>query len=175
MFSPINGRLVPYILDGGWSCLSQDLHSRRPVQSSEVTIWNGVKSTLPTPSFADDNDLPIWKLNTQGTFNTTSLKSAIHTSDSNGPILFYPDTFRNLWKSSITKKCKFFIWSLIHDWINTADNLQKRLPSMQLRPNWCVMCRKNEENKDHLFLHCSYAATIWKKFKFAAQLELHTH
>ena len=36
---------------------------------------------------------------------------------------------------------------------------------MNLKPNWCVMCIKNEEDRDHLFLYCSYATATWGKIR----------
>lgn len=40
-------------------------------------------------------------------------------------------TFKTLCKSDIPKKCKFFIWTLIDECINTADKLQKNISKLE--------------------------------------------
>ena len=32
---------------------------------------------------------------------------------------------------------------------------------MCLSPSWCVLCKENAENIDHLFIHCSYSLKLW--------------
>lgn len=40
--------------------------------------------------------------------------------------------------------------------------LQKRLPTCALFSNWCVLCRKEEETRDHMLMHCPFTC-IWFK------------
>lgn len=35
---------------------------------------------------------------------------------------------------------------------------------MQISPNWCVLCRYDDEYGCHLFIHCPYARAIWDYF-----------
>ena len=65
----------------------------------------------------------------------------------------------------MTKKCKFFIWSLLHGCIKTIEKLQKRLPQWCLNPNWCVLCKTHLEIIDHIFTTCDAAIFIWKKIE----------
>ena len=44
------------------------------------------------------------------------------------------------------------------------DMLQCRRPHMALSPNWCVLCKKEEESLNHLFLYCDYSRAIWNYF-----------
>ena len=46
------------------------------------------------------------------------------------------------------------MWSLAHRSLTTNDIFQRRRPNRNLCPQWCIMCRRNEESPDHLFLHC---------------------
>lgn len=55
------------------------------------------------------------------------------------------------------------MWALVHGGIWTNDTLQKRRPNRSLNSQWCIMCRKNEESVDHLFLHCPIALFLWHK------------
>lgn len=43
------------------------------------------------------------------------------------------------------------------------DVLQKRLPFLSLSPGWCIMCGVSDEYRDHLFLNCSVAYSIWNR------------
>lgn len=35
--------------------------------------------------------------------------------------------------------------------------------SCALSPNWCGLCRIDEEDQDHLLLHCSYTKELWSR------------
>ena len=35
--------------------------------------------------------------------------------------------------------------------INTCDMVQRNNPSMLLSPSWCILCKWNSENVDHIF------------------------
>lgn len=35
---------------------------------------------------------------------------------------------------------------------------------MSISPNWCVMCQKEGETLNHLFLYCNYSRAIWNYF-----------
>lgn len=42
----------------------------------------------------------------------------------------------------------------------TNDLFQRRRPNHFLCPQWCVMCKRNLEWADHLFLHCPVALLL---------------
>ena len=56
-----------------------------------------------------------------------------------------------------------FGWLLALGKVTTFDVLQKRRPFRSLSPNWCVLCKKNLESIDHVFLHCSFSLHIWSR------------
>ena len=66
-------------------------------------------------------------------------------------------------KSLIPHKIKVFTWLVALGRVNTSEVLQKKRPSTTLYPSWCVMCKRDAEKVDHLFIHCSYASHIWWK------------
>ncbi|KAK9103024.1 hypothetical protein Sjap_020278 [Stephania japonica] len=44
------------------------------------------------------------------------------------------------------------------DWkgkVNVANVLQNRCPYLYLSPSWCVLCKRDNETIDHVFLQCS--------------------
>ena len=54
---------------------------------------------------------------------------------------------------------RFFVCSTVKGKILTTDNLQKR---GFVIPDWCVMCKADGEDIEHLFsLHCTVAGDLW--------------
>ena len=47
--------------------------------------------------------------------------------------------------------------------LNVHEMLQRRKPYHALSPRWCVLCRKDGEYADHLFLHCQFSLNLWSK------------
>ncbi|PON67213.1 WD repeat containing protein [Parasponia andersonii] len=38
---------------------------------------------------------------------------------------------------------------------------KKERPYQSLSPGWCVLCKKDSESQDHLFLHCEFSIILW--------------
>lgn len=53
------------------------------------------------------------------------------------------------------------MWNILFDKIPIGSNLMKR--SIH-DPFWCHLCRNEEENTDHLLLHCPTANAHWNSF-----------
>ena len=68
-----------------------------------------------------------------------------------------------LWKLSILIKFKVFTWLLVLGKLSVHSNLQKRRPYHPLSPGWCVICKKDNETMDHLFLNCEFSLRLWCK------------
>ncbi|XP_031744692.1 uncharacterized protein LOC116405125 [Cucumis sativus] len=139
-----------------------DLYPRRPLRSVEEVLWEDMKVSLPPlPDSGFDN--PRWTLNNNGSFTVASIKLARplnnqdETNEDDGEI------YNNLWKSTIPKRCKFFVWTLLHECINTMDMLQRRLPTWNLKPSWCILCKAAEEDRQHFFTHCPFSTNLLKK------------
>ena len=56
-----------------------------------------------------------------------------------------------------SQKLNFFLWLLVHQKILTAENLKNRGIE---GPSRCIMCKKVEETKKHLFLDCSFGNEV---------------
>jgi hypothetical protein len=64
-----------------------------------------------------------------------------------------------IWKAKAEPKCCFFAWTLLHEKILTANNLQNR--------GWdhnpiCPLCHIDPETPSHLCKDCSYSKSIWR-------------
>ena len=66
-----------------------------------------------------------------------------------------------IWKMPIPVKVKVFTWLLILGKLNVHSNLQRTKPYQALSPGWCILCKKNNESIDHLFLHCEFSLRQW--------------
>lgn len=78
-----------------------------------------IRNILPIPCENKGMSKPIWNLQKDGLFIVASVNEALHTDSNISPLGFNHTHFSNMWKVSIPKKCKFFIWSIIHGGINT--------------------------------------------------------
>ncbi|KAM7477124.1 hypothetical protein LguiB_024367 [Lonicera macranthoides] len=74
-------------------------------------------------------------------------------------VLKFPSSF--IWKHGVPSKIKVFAWLALKGKVNTCDVIQKRRPAWCLSPSWCVMCNQNDENIDHILLHCGFVRRIW--------------
>lgn len=64
-------------------------------------------------------------------------------------------------KTKIPTKVMCFSWTALREAILTQDNLCRR--NFQL-VNRCYMCQQQSESVNHLFLHWSVAADLWRMF-----------
>lgn len=68
---------------------------------------------------------------------------------------------RGTWILGIPTKISFFIWMAVLDKIITLDHLQRRWWNLA---NRCVLCLREEESVDHLFVHCALPHRVWGSF-----------
>ena len=137
----------------------------RRLNDRETFLWNQISTKLPYPK--EDKDLcnPLWKLKNNKIFITTSIKKkkkkVIQISSLHWNNEVDPHIFKVSWKSSIPKKCKFFLWSILYESINTMEVLQSRMPKTCLNPNWCVLCHSYCETRDHLLVNFKATSFLW--------------
>lgn len=97
----------------------------------------------------------VWTLSKKGKFTTKSLYNEIGGFSSRS----FP--LSGIWIPGIPSKVAFFMWTVFLDKVLTLDHLQSRGWNL---PNRCIMCLKEEESVDHLFLHCDMAHMVWSFF-----------
>ena len=66
---------------------------------------------------------------------------------------------RCIWMDKVPTKVSFFAWEASWGKIFTLDRLQRR--GWQL-PNRCFLCGCEEENVNHMLLHCIVVKTLWE-------------
>ena len=64
----------------------------------------------------------------------------------------------NIWVERVPTKIVFFAWEAAWGKIMTLDRLQKR--GWQL-PNRCFLCGYEEENVNHILIHCTVVKVLW--------------
>ncbi|XP_019258261.1 PREDICTED: uncharacterized protein LOC109236524 [Nicotiana attenuata] len=75
------------------------------------------------------------------------------------------DYSRMEWKALVFQnaarpKAQFIMWLLIQDRLMTCDRLINW--KINVEPE-CVMCKQENETRDHLFWQCPYATQVWNK------------
>ena len=83
-----------------------------------------------------------------------------------GEALPWFEPFKFIWKSCIPFRVKVFVWLVVHGKVNTCDQIQRQNSHMVLSPSWCILCRKDDESIDHLFIHCEIANKLWNQLFF---------
>ena len=64
------------------------------------------------------------------------------------------------WYIQSIPKVDLFCWIVAHRSILTAENLRKR--GLE-GPSICPLCKKNEENMDHLLISCPFSREVWRE------------
>jgi hypothetical protein len=93
-----------------------------------------------------------WKLTQDGSYSSKSAYAAF----SKGSIKF--SSWRRIWKTWASPRCKFFIWLVFHNRVWTANRLARRnLP----HPEACPLCDQEGETINHLLVGCVFARQVW--------------
>lgn len=64
-----------------------------------------------------------------------------------------------------------FSWILLRGKSNTADIIQKKLPSAALLPSFCVLCGASGEDLSRLFFYCSFVAQGWSSLLYQFKVD----
>ena len=64
-----------------------------------------------------------------------------------------------MWHPDSIPKVNSFIWTLLHNKLLTAENLQKR---GILGPSRCALCGLDEETTSHIFFQCKVSLLVWE-------------
>ncbi|CAN1805352.1 Putative ribonuclease H protein At1g65750 [Linum perenne] len=120
--------------------------------------WNQLihwLESLPGQLITSGPAYVVWPLHASGRFTVKSLRSFMTAER----FEVWPDFPKGVvWSKMVPTKIQGFLWMVWHGKIASIDNLQKR--GMVLT-NWCVLCEKNLESIDHMFLHCPFATSVW--------------
>lgn len=100
------------------------------------------------------NSKRIWKLTPSRIF---SCKSFFNQLIDDYALL----NFHMIWNTKVPNKVQPFAWLLALGKLSTGDVIQRWNLNVCLSHSWSVVCKRNGENADHLFLHSHQAAQLW--------------
>lgn len=66
--------------------------------------------------------------------------------------------YKQIWKWNLPLKIKCFLWHALQGTLKTWDNLLRR---GWCGPNWCILCKEDSKNINHLFVFCSFGRRVW--------------
>ena len=135
-----------------------NLHFTRNLLDREIDQFIALLQLLETKRVCSTvEDRREWIVESSGVF---SCKSAFiwMRKDNSLPVNL---PAKIIWKLPIPVKVKVFTWLLVLAKVSVHATLQKRRPYYSLSPGWCVLCKKDNESIDHLFLHCDFSLRLW--------------
>ena len=102
------------------------------------------------PSLEEDS--VIWRQGRNGQFRVKEAYSLSANPNDTG----FPS--RCIWVATVPTKVAFFAWEAMWGKVLTLDRLQRR--GVQL-PNCCFLCGCEEENVNHILIHCIVVRALW--------------
>ena len=102
------------------------------------------------PSLEEDSIL--WRQGRNGQFRVKEAYSLLTNSNDTG----FPSS--SIWVARVPTKVAFFAWEAMRGNVLTLERLQRR--GVQL-PNCCFLCGCEEENVNHILIHCTVVKTLW--------------
>ncbi|RVW72651.1 putative deoxyribonuclease TATDN1 [Vitis vinifera] len=133
---------------GGWN-----LRLARDFNDWELDQIGNMLNLLRDFRTSTEEDAVRWKREGNGVFGAKGAYKMLFGSSA----CAFPN--RRIWMDKVPTKVSFFAWEASWGKILTLDKLQRR--GWQL-PNWCFLCGCEEENANHILLHCTVVKTLWE-------------
>ncbi|RVW97276.1 hypothetical protein CK203_025870 [Vitis vinifera] len=102
---------------------------------------------------SSEEDTVLWK---GGGLDIFRIRETYNLLVAPNPLVFPK---KSIWVDKVPTKVAFFAWEATWEKILTLDRLQKR--GWQL-PNRCYLCGCEEENVNHILLHCTVVRVLWE-------------
>ena len=139
---------------------SWNFHFSRNLLDREIIQLQALLQTLEGRHLCNTvENLRIWLADSSGLFSCKSAFAWLR-NDNSFPVNYQA---KCIWKLKIPVKVKVFIWLQILGKLNVHSHLQRRRPYLSMSLGWCVMCKRDNESIDHLFLHCDFSFRLWSK------------
>ena len=133
---------------GGWN-----LRFSRDFNDWELDLIRDLLNMLRDFRTSSEEDSVLWKGGGHGCFRVKDAYNLLVVpNDCAFPI-------NCIWVDKVPTKVAFFAWKATWGKILTLDRLQKR--GWQL-PNRCFLCGCDEENINHILLHCIVVRVLWE-------------
>ncbi|XP_020963842.1 uncharacterized protein LOC110265266 [Arachis ipaensis] len=116
----------------------------------------------PVKLSSDREDTVVWKFENRGIFSTNSVIQAIQLETLSAEIMSYSFT-SSLWKGFVPPRIELFGWFVLVGRVNTKERLTK-LGVNIMSDSMCILCTKEVESAEHLFLRCEVTWQVWCKW-----------
>ncbi|RVW37986.1 putative ribonuclease H protein [Vitis vinifera] len=133
---------------GGWNIrLSRNLNDWELDALGELLhLLRDLRTSL-------EEDTVIWKGESHGLFRIRDAYKLLAGSN----VINFPK--KGIWVDKVPTKVAFFAWEASWEKVLTLDKLQRR--GWQF-PNRCFLCGCEEENVNHILLHCTVVRALWE-------------
>lgn len=121
-------------------------------------------ATVPRDEQLDDNF--AWPHDPSGVYSAKST----YTQLCQGGIR--SSTATSIWRSWAPLKCKIFAWLAGQHRLWTSDRRARH--GLQDTPSVCFTCLQDEDNAEHILVHCVYAREVWHTCFDTLQLSVTT-
>ncbi|RVW71996.1 hypothetical protein CK203_055047 [Vitis vinifera] len=144
----VNEMWDPSIGQGGWN-----LRFHRDFNDWELDLIRGLLNMLKDFRISSEEDVVLWKGGGHGKYGVKVAYNVLAVTNA--------CAFRTkcVWVDKVPTKAAFFAWEAAWGKILILDRLQKR--GWQL-PNRCFLCGCEEENVNHILLHCIVVRALWE-------------
>ena len=132
---------------GGWN-----LNFLRDFNDWELDMVGDLLHMLRGHRPSLEEDSVFWRQGRNGQFRVKEAYSLLTNSNDTG----FPS--RSIWVGRVPTKVVFFAWEATWGKVLTLDRLQRR--GVQL-PNCCFLCGCEEENVNHILIHCIVVRALW--------------
>ncbi|RVX18958.1 Transposon TX1 uncharacterized 149 kDa protein [Vitis vinifera] len=133
---------------GGWN-----IRLSRNLNDWELDALGELLQLLRDLRTSLEEDAVIWKGESHGLFRIKDAYKCLA-----GPnVISFPK--KGIWVDKVPTKVAFFAWEASWEKVLTLDKLQRR--GWQF-PNRCFLCGCEEENVNHILLHCTVVRALWE-------------
>jgi hypothetical protein len=119
---------------------------------SFAALWN----LIQTVQLSGEEDKIIWNLSSDHAYSAASSYEACFRLSNPKPDI------AAVWDVKIEGNIQFFLWLMVQNRLWTADRLEHRGWPHQ---DACSFCDQTIEDRQHLFLGCSYTKEVWEEIQ----------
>ncbi|XP_015969301.1 uncharacterized protein LOC107492758 [Arachis duranensis] len=133
---------------------------RRELFQWELELVHQLHERLRPVKLSDGkDDNMVWKFDSKGVFSTKSVVQVLQSETLSDEIMSYSYT-SSVWQGMVPLRIELFGWFVLIGRVNTRERLS-RLGVIRLSDTLCVLCKKEIESVEHLFLLCELTWQVW--------------
>ena len=117
--------------------------------SDFLLLWDLLSEIVLQSKVEDEH---CWHFSASGLYSATSAYESFFL----GVFLF--ELWEHIWKSWVPRKCKFFLWLVMHNRCWIADRLSRHGMS---HPTHYPLCDQGDETIQHILTSCVFSRQFW--------------